>query len=75
LGFDHAQLIAQLLEQLRAAMLALALLPLGGLRDYFQIGEVAHPVLLRCGLCAHHSGMLLSDAGQFLPKKDAKSGI
>ena len=72
---DHGQLVIQLLKQFRPAMLALALLPFGGLRNDLQLTQMAQCTLLRCGLCARHSGMLLSDAGQFLPEKDARSGV
>ena len=66
---DHGQLVIQLLQQLGPAMFALGLLALGGLRNDLKLGKMAYFALRRCGLCVRHSGMLLSDAGQFLPEK------
>jgi hypothetical protein len=63
------QLVAQFFEQLGATMLALALLPLGGLRDDLQLAQIAHVALLNCGRSARYPSMLRSEAGQFQPKK------
>jgi hypothetical protein len=51
-------------------MFALGLLALGGLRNDLKLGKMAYFALRRCGLCVRHSGMLLSDAGQFLSKME-----
>jgi hypothetical protein len=54
-------------------MLALGLLPLGRLRDNFQLAEIAHYTLLSWGISARYSAMLQSAWDQFLPEKDARS--
>jgi hypothetical protein len=69
LRFNHGQLITQLFQQFPTEMLALGLLPLGCLGDDLQLAEVAHYTLLNCERHARYSAMLLSDRGQFLPKK------
>jgi hypothetical protein len=51
------------------------LLTLGGLRDDFQLAEIAHSTLLSCERHARYSAMLQSAWGQFLPEKEVKSAV